>query len=387
MAKYVFIDVIPHPLSITIHNYLYEMLDHDYKVFYSGPGDLHRRWKDMPKINYEYEILQGYPLRLKKREDTITFWLNYFVGKTLKNSGCKVVMTAGWETLACFSAGWFCCRSGKPYMVLNDSSEFEKSWRRTLTKPLVRYFIKNAASYMVCSKRSKDYLVSLGAMPERIFSTVTGVDNEFFFENSRLSNEEKKELRDSLGLPAGPIVLFVGQLIKRKGILILLEAFRLLRKLGIDVSLLIVGTGQLEKDVKEFAAKYGDNSIVLTGHVEIKELPKYYGIADIFTLPSLEEVWGYVVNEAVASGLPVIASNVVGAADEIVDDGKTGIIVPAGSAKALADAIRMLIDNKDLRVSMGKEALKKIQPHSIKKQAEGMADAFKKTERGEWNIL
>ncbi len=369
-----------------MHNYLYEMLDHDYKVFYSGHGDLHRRWQNMPKINYEYEILQGYPLRLKRREDTITFWLNYSVGKSLKNSGCKMVMISGWETLACFSAGWFCYRTGKPYMIFSSSTKFEKSWRRALTRPLVSRFVKNAVSYVVCGKQAKDYLVSLGAMPERIFSIVNGVDNDFFFKNSRLSNEEKKTLKDSLGLPSGQVVLFVGQLIKRKGILILLEAFRLLRKSGVTVSLLIVGTGQLEKDVKEFADKYSDNSICLTGHVEMKDLPKYYGIADIFILPSLEEVWGYVVNEAMASGLPVIVSDVVGAADEIVDDGKTGIIVPTGSAKALADAIRMLIDDEKLRISMGSQSLQKIQSHTIKYQAQDYADAIKETEKGEWQI-
>lgn len=386
MAKYVFIDIIPHPLMSIMHNYLYEMLDHDYKVFYSGHGDLHRRWQNMPKINYEYEILQGYPLRLKRRKDTITFWLNYSVGKALKNSGCKMVMISGWETLACFSAGWFCYRTGKPYMIFSSSTKFEKSWRRALTRPLVSRFVKNAVSYVVCGKQAKDYLVSLGAMPERIFSIVNGVDNVFFFKNSRLSNEEKKTLKDSLGLPSGPIVLFVGQLIKRKGILILLEAFRLLKKSGVTVSLFIVGTGQLEKDVKEFADKYSDNSICLTGHVEMKDLPKYYGIADIFILPSLEEVWGYVVNEAMASGLPVIVSDVVGAADEIVDDGKTGIIVPAGSAKALADAIRRLIDDEKLRISMGSQSLQKIQSHTIKSQAQDYADAIKKTEKGEWQI-
>lgn len=369
-----------------MHNYLYEMLEHDYKVFYSGPGDLHRRWEDMPKINYEYEILPGYPLRLKKREDTITFWLNHSVGKALKNSGCKLVMISGWETLACFSAGWFCHRSGTPYMVFSSSTELEKSWRRTLTKPLVRRFVKNAVSYVVCGKQAKDYLVSLGAMPERIFSIVNGVDNDFFIKNSRLSDEDKKTLKNSLGLPSGPIVLFVGQLIKRKGILILLEAFRLLRESGVTVSLLIVGTGQLEKEIKEFADKYSDKSIYLTGHIEMKDLPKYYGIADIFILPSLEEVWGYVVNEAMASGLPVIVSDVVGAADELVDDGKTGIIVPAGSANAVADAIRKLIYDEKLRISMGSQSLKKIQSHTIKSQTQDYADAIKKTEKREWQI-
>ena len=386
MAKYVFIDIIPHPLMNIMHNYLYEMLEHDYKVFYSGPGDLHRRWENMPKINYEYEILPGYPLRLKKREDTITFWLNYSVGKALKNSGCKLVMISGWETLACFSAGWFCHRSGTPYMVFSSSTELEKSWRRTLTKPLVRRFVKNAVSYVVCGKQAKDYLVSLGAMPERIFSIVNGVDNEFFLKNSRLSGEDKKTLKNSLGLPSGPTVLFVGQLIKRKGILILLEAFRLLRESGVTVSLLIVGTGQLEKEIKEFADKYSDKSIYLTGHIEMKDLPKYYGVADIFILPSLEEVWGYVVNEAMASGLPVIVSDVVGAADELVDDGKTGIIVPAGSANAVADEIRKLIYDEKLRISMGSQSLKKIQSHTIKSQTQDYADAIKKTEKREWQI-
>ncbi|MBI3754629.1 MAG: hypothetical protein HY265_00495, partial [Deltaproteobacteria bacterium] len=247
MAKYVFIDIIPHPLQIITHNYVYEMLGGDYKVFYSGPGDLHRRWKNLPEIKHEYEILPGYPLRLKKRKDTVTFWLNYSVGDALKKSGCKMVMTSGWETLACLSAGWFCYRNNIPYMAFSSSTEFEKSWRRTFTKPIVKLFVRNANSYVVCGKRSKEYLISLGARPERIFVPVNAVDNDFFFRNSRLSDEEKKLLKASLGLVhEKTVILFVGQLIKRKGILVLLEAFRFLQKCGVKASLLIVGTGQLE---------------------------------------------------------------------------------------------------------------------------------------------
>lgn len=385
MTKYVFIDIIPHPLQIITHNYVYEMLGGNYKVFYSGPGDLHRRWKNLPEIKHKYEILPGYPLRLKKWEDTITFWLNYSVGDALKKSGCEMVMISGWETLACLSAGWFCYLNGIPYMVFSSSTEYEKSWRRNLTKPIVKLFVKNADSYVVCGKRSKEYLITLGARPERMFVPVNAVDNDFFFKNSRFSNEERESLKANLGLqPKQSVILFIGQLIKRKGILVLLEAFKLLREYGVNASLLIVGYGQLEQGVRRFMADYAGNSMALIGHVEMKDLPKYYGIADIFTLPSLEEAWGYVVNEAMACGLPVIVSNIVGAAGDIVDDGKTGAVVPSGNAKALADAMKRLIDDKNLRTYMGEQSLKKIQPYTIKAQSQVIADAILRTERGEW---
>src|SRR5262249_19643441 len=134
-------------------------------------------------------------------------------------------------------------------------------------------------------------------------------------------------------------ILYCGQLIERKGVDVLAEAFSRVASIHQHVSLTLVGTGPLDSNLKKQLHQTIGNRIQLAGFQPVANLPRYFSNADIFVLPSRHDGWGVVVNQAIASGLPVIVSEAVGASADLVRPNVNGIIVPAGDIDRLTTAI------------------------------------------------
>lgn len=134
------------------------------------------------------------------------------------------------------------------------------------------------------------------------------------------------------------VVLFVGKLIRRKRLDVLLEALKVLMTRGVKLRLLIVGTGDLEQAIRLQAAQ-SEVPTRFIGFVNQSGLAAIYAASDLLVLPSQVETWGLVVNEAFACGLPAIVSDRIGCAPDMIEENLTGRIVPVGDSLALAAAI------------------------------------------------
>lgn len=171
--------------------------------------------------------------------------------------------------------------------------------------------------------------------------------------------------RKSTGMSGGKVVgLYVGRLAKKKGLTYLLEAATALGEMHDDFKLVIVGTGQLDVELRAQAAEAGiENLVEFTGWVSDEELNEWYVNADFVVVPSIETAEGdtegmpTVISEAMASGNPVIATNVGGIPD-IVDDGVNGFIVEQRQPSELIDRMNILIDNPSLRQQMSDQAVR-----------------------------
>jgi glycosyltransferase involved in cell wall biosynthesis len=143
--------------------------------------------------------------------------------------------------------------------------------------------------------------------------------------------------------PREPVsLLFCGQMIRRKGIDLLLSAFAGLVDSGMDLRLVLVGReAELPELLKGLDGRVRER-IVYAGFQAPEDLPKFYAEADIFVLPSRYDGWGVVVNQALGAGLPVICSDAVGAAEDLVEPGANGYIFPSGDAEALREALGRL---------------------------------------------
>ncbi|MEO0073267.1 MAG: glycosyltransferase family 4 protein [candidate division WOR-3 bacterium] len=150
-----------------------------------------------------------------------------------------------------------------------------------------------------------------------------------------------------------PVVLFVGRLDRRKGLAVLLEAMGRLRKRLPSARLVVVGTGPLEQECRLLVRKLGlEQAVLMAGFVPVELLPQYYASADVYCSPALGgEAFGLVLLEAMASGVPVIASDIAGY-NEVVVPGETGLLFPAGDAAALADALAVLLQDESRRQRM-----------------------------------
>lgn len=151
-------------------------------------------------------------------------------------------------------------------------------------------------------------------------------------------------------------LLFVGALTKRKGVEYLIKAFKEIENK--DVKLVLIGEGRERKNLESMVKGLGLKNVEFKGYLEDEELIKHYNMADIFVLPSLKEGFGQVLLEAMACGLPIIATD-ASAIPEVV--GNAGILVGPKNPKALASAIRMLIDDEELRDELGEMGRKRVE--------------------------
>jgi glycosyltransferase involved in cell wall biosynthesis len=229
-----------------------------------------------------------------------------------------------------------------------------------LAWPLTRYIYRHADAIVVYGEHVKRYLMSEGVPGERIFVAAHAVDNKAY--NRPVSEEEKQALRQQLNIvPGKKIVLYLGRLVEEKGLPYLLEAFALLQQ--DDAVLVLVGTGPEKARLERLAQELGIAANVrFVGYVPPERTVPYYSISWVYILPSVttpyfKEPWGLVVNEAFNQGVPVIATDAVGAAaGGLVQDGINGFVVPERDSVALAKALRRILDDPDLRERFSQNA-------------------------------
>ena len=158
-------------------------------------------------------------------------------------------------------------------------------------------------------------------------------------------------------------ILFVGRLEKRKGLQYLVSAFSILKWHHRDVRLIVVGPGTLDKESYHLIAEKNLQDIELVGEVSHQDLPAYYQAADIFCTPATgQESFGIVLLEAMASGKPIVASDIPGYAS-VITDNKEGFLVMPKNSNALANALSTLIENPELQSTLGSEGLKTAQTY------------------------
>jgi glycosyltransferase involved in cell wall biosynthesis len=226
--------------------------------------------------------------------------------------------------------------------------------------PITQHIYRNSSAVVVYGKHVKDFLIGEGVPEERIFIAAHAVENNDY--NSVLDLEMKVKFREDLNISANTkIVLYVGRLENGKGLEYLLEGFKLVN--NNKIKLIFVGKGSLLDELK-FRAKLEGiiEDILFAGYVSPKETVYYYSIADVLILPSIttattKETWGLVINEAFNQGVPVIATDAVGAAaGGLVKDGINGYIIPEKDSRALSVALEKILNNPELRKDMSSNA-------------------------------
>ena len=176
-------------------------------------------------------------------------------------------------------------------------------------------------------------------------------------ENSRKGLEERwqRKAKDKFK------ILFVGRLVYYKGCSILIEAFAKMKE---EAILTILGDGPLKEELEERCKKLGiAEKVVFAGFVSETEKKKYFEQADVFVLPSVErsEAFALVQLEAMAYGIPVINTNLPSGVPEVSVHGKTGLTVKPGDIDGLASAMEWMLENRESRIRMGKEARKRVE--------------------------
>ncbi len=231
-----------------------------------------------------------------------------------------------------------------------------RGWRRTVLKLIDQLVGLLATDILAVSPSQQDFLVKEGIFPPgktKVIGagSVCGVDPLRFHSDT----EAGRMIRHDLGISQeAKVILFVGRLNRDKGMLDLAVAFDAIAKYHVDVVLLLVGA---EEDVPFSCIQeicYAESDRL--HYVSFTPTPERYMLAaDIFCLPSYREGFGMTIIEAAACGVPAVASRIYGITDAI-EDGKTGLLFPAGDVSELTQALLKLITGNELRQQMGNAA-------------------------------
>jgi len=242
----------------------------------------------------------------------------------------------GWGVKSYWQAVRACRQRNIPVLVRGDS---QLAARRPLPVHVLKQLLyprllRSFDGFLYVGSRNRDYLRHYAVKENRLFFSPHCVDNDLFAskaEAERPSLRKKAEGVES--------VLFAGKLMENKRPFDVIRALALARTQGFPAQAVFVGAGELEAALRREAA---DSNVpaIFHGFQNQSRMPLHYAMADLLVLPSHQETWGLVVNEAMACGLPAVVSDTVGCGPDLIEAGRTGAVFPMGDVAALADAIR-----------------------------------------------
>src|SRR6266540_3867999 len=227
---------------------------------------------------------------------------------------------------------------------------------RRKVRDIERLLVDQSDQIICCSNYMFDHVQrELGAVNAKIHVIPNGV------EVSKFQNPGEPHLIQRRPSEDGKTILYVGRIVREKGVFTLLEALEELLERRRDFSLVLAGEGPLKEDLAKEALrrKLGDR-VTITGFVDERTLVSLYNSCDVFVLPSHYEPFGMVALEAMASRIPVVVSD-VGGLSEIVEDGITGLKVPASDPRALAEGILRVLDDPELSERLKENAYRAVQ--------------------------
>lgn len=269
--------------------------------------------------------------------------LSPWVGRYFRGLRPAVVVTEGWGDPGYLAVHRYARRMGAPVVTWMCGRDPRMTRRlagrlvRALSSAVARRVIRASRRVFVYGSRARRDAIALGARdPDIVIVRQTIEEEHFDADRWRLAPAAREAARRQLGLDGRPVLLCVSQLIPRKGIGDLLEAFVALRQRTTGFQLLLVGMGSLARAVKAFAAGQRDGFVWLPG-VEYAEIPRIYALADCFVFPTHFDAWGNVVNESHCAKLPIVCSDGAQAAEDLIRDGETGLVYTAGDVATLVD--------------------------------------------------
>jgi teichuronic acid biosynthesis glycosyltransferase TuaC len=211
-----------------------------------------------------------------------------------------------------------------------------------------------ACSKIVCiSHHIRELALEAGVDDKKLAYIPLGIDTGRFMPGDR------ERIRRELGIKEHRVVLYVGQLLKKKGVYDLLEAISLLGDRE-DCKFVFVGSGPEAEGLRRSARRLGiEGKVIFTGQVLGDTLRKWYSLADIFVLPSWTEGRPTVINEAMASGCAIVATDVSGIPEQ-VKEGYNGLLVQMKDPAMLAEKLSGLLESSEQMASMGQNSRKRI---------------------------
>lgn len=277
-----------------------------------------------------------------------------------------------WTPLLC----WYCHRHHVPLYINYERTLYTERYTgylKTLERKWVDKYVKG---YFVNGSETSKYLESIGVSPNRIYLGGMSADSSGLRQSiASMSQEDKLLFKKRLKSGCkGLMFLFSGQMIERKGVGHLLESWMEHINHFPDDILILIGGGPL---YDQYKTQYGgEPSIFIEGRIPYSEVYKYYAVADVFVLPTIEDNWSLVIPEAMACGLPVATSVYNGCYPELVKKGVNGITFDTFNHSSIVEALGYF-HTQDLK-EFGRNSIKLEEPFNTDNSAQRFHDVIVK---------
>jgi glycosyltransferase involved in cell wall biosynthesis len=351
LKKVLLVTNVPQTYRIPLFNELAVQLKEkniDLKVVFASDGYKRRKTKiDLSEIRFDYEILKSLKFNFGDVEKTIFTYGG--LNKVISAYQPDRIIVAGYS----FAAMRIFLRSlthkSLKYIIWSGSIEFPGRYDSSLRKMFRRLLIRRASGFIAYGSKAKEYLTRMGAPSEKVSIGINTVDTTFFREDTNRIRSSSAE-----GIKR---LLFVGYLVPRKNVSRLIQIIEVLAATRNDFELHILGDGsdrlKLEEKVRE---KGMGERIIFHGFVQKKDLPQHFAASTVFLFQTDFDIWGLVLNEAMAAGIATLSSVNAGATFDLIEEGRTGFAIDYTKPEDVLDRINFLLDNPEKAREIGKNA-------------------------------
>lgn len=337
IRKALIITNVPSPYRVDFFYYLQSNFrQYQFYILYSSVKEDNRQWEiDSRKLINSY-FLKSKTIKIKGTMDYKYIHVPWGARKKINKINPDIIIGMEYNPTVLVALQW-CLKMGKPYISWTDGTLNSEKNINAIQKLVRRYTIKNSAAYIASSSSARENQIFYGALSEKIFISFLTINIKEFMQPIQKRNENQ--------------IIYVGGLIKRKGVDLLIEA---LANIEENFYLVIVGDGPERRNLENQCIKCGlSDKVCFKGYLHKEQLLDMYRQSSIFILPTREDCFALVILEAMCSGLPIISSKFADGSRDLIDDKKGGFIIDPYDQKQFSSCIKMLLTNPDMRKKLG----------------------------------
>ncbi len=361
------------PYRIPLFEALRSQVD-DFTVLLMAKTEENRQWT-IDQVNFKTESLPG--LHCLPGGAEVSVHINYGVIRRLIHLRPDVVLSGGFS-LANIAAYTYCKLFGAAYVGWGELTLKDGAEHSGVKRAIRRIMTHGSTGSIASSSAAREAFFHYGARPNTVLTTILPFDVSSLHAAAMdfKASDTGKRLRAQF---PGPVVLSIGQLIKRKGYQELLAIYQSALRTNPNIQLLIIGEGPERTTLEEQVKDAGLANVHFIGHVQPADLHRYLGVSDVFIFPTRYDCFGLVLSEAMAAELVVVSSVHAMATQDLVVHGKTGFVIDPSDTHASATVLRNALTlSADARDHIGRAAYERVRQCDPPIAAQSMIEFLQK---------
>ncbi len=352
MKKVVLITNIPNPYRVPLFNELSKQLISEsihLKIIFANRTYKRRRFQlNEGDFEFDYCYLENEAITIGDNSEN-SYFTYKGLSRQLKKEKPDAIIVSGFSS-ATIKVFLYSIVNRTPYIIWNGSIAKQGRKDSFIRKLQRKFLTRFASTFIAYGTKAKSYLVSMGAASEKVFIATNTVDTSFF------ENETEKQ-RGILMDDGLHHFIYLGYLVPRKNVGQLVEIAKMLKAQRSDFCIDIIGDGESKDSLEQMVKEYQlTDQIIFHGFKQKEELPPYFAKAKALLFQTDFDIWGLVLNEAMAAGVPCLSSVNAGASEDLIIDGENGYIVDYQNKAAILEKINFIIENPEKAAELGKLA-------------------------------